>query len=118
MRIKPRPVPPTRETCTFSQLIIRHPHYDDYNTLLKLPALDKGDTINYDTTLIIYSIVCDNSYSTDWFAKLKDGNRIYATKTPLVAGEVYYFATEDRSCRSLLAGSLSEMLYAEANLSR
>jgi hypothetical protein len=77
MRIKPRPVPPIRETCTFSQLIIRHLYYDDYNTLLKLPALDKGDIIDYDTTLIIYSIICDNSYSIDWFVKLRDRSRIY-----------------------------------------
>jgi hypothetical protein len=117
MRIKPRPAPPTGETCTFSQLIIRHPHYDDYNTLLKLPALDEGDTIDYDTALTICGIVCDNSYGTGWFAKSRDGSRICATGTPLVAGEVYYFATEDRSCRSLLAGSLSEMLtmYAQIN---
>jgi hypothetical protein len=110
MRIKPRPAPPTGETCTFSQLIIRHPHYDDYNTLLKLPALDEGDTIDYDTALTICGIVCDNSYGIGWFAKSRDGSRICTTGTPLVAGEVYYFATEDRSCRSLLAGSLSEML--------
>ena len=118
MRIKPRPAPPTGETCIFFQLIIRHPHYDDYNTLLKLPALDEGDTIDYDTALTICGIACDNNYGIGWFAKLRDGSRICATGTPLVAGEVYYFATEDRSCRSLLAGSLSEMLYAEANLSR
>jgi hypothetical protein len=62
MRIKPRPAPSTGETCTLSQLIIRH---DDYNTLLKLPALDEGDTIDYDTALTICGIVCDNSYGTD-----------------------------------------------------
>jgi len=99
MRIKPRPAPPTGETCTFSQLIIRHPHYDD------------------DTALTICGIVCDNSYGTGWFAKSRDGSRICATGTPLVAGEAYYFATEDRSCRSLLAGSLAKMLtmYTQIN---
>jgi hypothetical protein len=105
MRIKPRPAPPTGETYTFSQLIIRHLHYDDYNTLLKLPALDEGDTIDYDTAPTICGIVCDNNYGIGWFAKSRDGSRICAPGTP---GEVYYFTTEDRSCRSLLAGSLRD----------
>jgi hypothetical protein len=40
--IKPRPTPP------------------DCNTLVKLPALDDGDTVHYDVALIICGIISDN----------------------------------------------------------
>lgn len=117
MRIKPRAKPHGGETRMFSQLIIKHPHYDDYNTLLRLPALNEEDTIDYDTALTICGIVCDNSYGTGWFAKSRDGSNVCPSGAPLKAGEVYYFAFEDRSCRCLFANSLSGMLtlYAQIN---
>jgi hypothetical protein len=101
LSIKARLVPPTGELRTFAQLIVRHPHYDDFNTLLKLPALGEGDTIDYDTALTICGIICDNSYRSGWFARSRDGNHSCDPGVPLKAGEVYYFAAADRTCSSL-----------------
>ena len=42
-------------------LLVRHLHYSDYNTLLKLPTLDKGDTVDYNIALIICGIIANNS---------------------------------------------------------
>lgn len=42
-------------------LVVRYPYYLDYNTLVKLPALDNGDIVNYNAALTIYGIISDNS---------------------------------------------------------
>ena len=97
--IKPRLAPPAGELRTFAQLIVRHPQYDEFNTLLKLPALDKDDTIDYDTALTICGIICNNSYDSGWFARSRDGNHVCKPGAPLKAGEVYYFAAGDQTCK-------------------
>jgi hypothetical protein len=51
-------------------------HYRDYNTLVKLPALDEGDAVNYTITLIMCGILFDNSRSTGWFAPSDDGSNV------------------------------------------
>ncbi|KAL9077551.1 MAG: hypothetical protein Q9157_003328 [Trypethelium eluteriae] len=94
----------------FEPLIIRHPHYDEFNTLLKLPALGKEDTIDYNTALIICGIICDNSYNSGWLARSRDGTRACDPKVPLGAGEVYYFATSDKSYRYPICPSWDEWL--------
>lgn len=97
--IKPRLKLSSGEACTFEQLVVRHPHYDEFNTLLKLPALGKEDTFDYNTALTICGIICDNSYNSGWLARSKDGTNICNSKAPLDAGVVYYFATSDKSCK-------------------
>ena len=96
--LKPRLVPPS-ELCAFAQLIVRHPHYNEFNTLLKIPTLEEDNTVDYDTALTICGIICDNSYDSGWFAKSSDGSHTCDRGSPLKAGEVYYFATVDKSCK-------------------
>jgi hypothetical protein len=57
--------------------------------LLKLPALGEG---SYDTALMIYGIICDNSYGSGWLARSGRGNYVCDPGAPLKAGEIYYFA--------------------------
>jgi hypothetical protein len=102
--IKSRLAPPGGEPRRFAQLIVRHPHYDEFNTLLSLPALSDGDTVDYDTALTICGIICDNSYSSGWFARSRGGSRICDPGAPLKAGEVYYFAAVDPACNCFPAG--------------
>jgi hypothetical protein len=42
-------------------LVVRYLYYLLGNTLVKLPALDDGDTVDYDVALTIYSIISGNS---------------------------------------------------------
>jgi hypothetical protein len=79
---------------------VRHPHYLDYNTLVKLPVLDEGDTVNYNVALIICGIISDNSWSTGWFARSADGSNICERGAPLAAagGDVFYFV-DDPNCK-------------------
>lgn len=97
--IKSRLAPPAGELRTFAHLIVRHPHYDEFNTLLKLPTLGEDNTIDYDVALTICGIICDNSYGSGWFARSQDGNHVCDPGAPLKAGEVYYFATVDQACK-------------------
>jgi hypothetical protein len=99
--IKPRPIPPLGHGGRVSKLIVRHPHYPDCNTLVKLPALDEGNTVSYDVALIICGIISDNSWSTGWFARSADGSNICERGVPLAAagGDVFYFV-DDASCKS------------------
>lgn len=46
--VKLRPTPPLGHRGRVPTLVVRHPHYPDCNTLVKLPTLDDGDTVNYD----------------------------------------------------------------------
>src|SRR5271154_6470864 len=48
LAIKPCPIPPLGHRGRVPTLVVYHPHYPDYNTLVKLPALDYGDTVDYD----------------------------------------------------------------------
>jgi hypothetical protein len=86
----------------FASLTVRHPCYDEFNTLLKLPALDEGDTIDYDAALTICGIISDNSYGSGWFARSNDGNHVCHPEAPLEAGDVYYFAAADPTCKLAL----------------
>ena len=95
---KPQLAPPLG-LCIFTQLIVRHPHYNELNTLLKIPALEKEDTVDYDTALTLCGIISDNSYNSGWFARSKDGKHVCDRGSPLKAGEVFYFATADKSCK-------------------
>ncbi|KAF2461866.1 hypothetical protein BDY21DRAFT_359903 [Lineolata rhizophorae] len=72
-----------------------HPHYRDCNTLVKLPALDDGDTVDYDVALIICGIISDNSWSTGWFSRSADGSNVCERGVPLAAadGNVFYFVS-------------------------
>jgi hypothetical protein len=98
--IKPRPTPPLGHEGRVPTLIVRHPHYLNYNTLVKLPALDEGDTVDYDVALIICGIICDNSWSTGWFARSNDGSNVCEQGLPLAAvGDVFYFVN-DQTCES------------------
>ncbi|KAH8689263.1 hypothetical protein GQ44DRAFT_720509 [Phaeosphaeriaceae sp. PMI808] len=99
--IKPRPTPPFGHQGRVPTLVVRHPHYPDYNTLVKLPALDHGDTVDYDAALIICGIISDNSWSTGWFARSADGSNVCERGAPLVAadGDVFYFVSH-RTCQS------------------
>jgi hypothetical protein len=54
---KPRLTPPFGHDGRVPTLIVRHPHYPKYNTLVKLPALDEGDTVKYNVALIICGII-------------------------------------------------------------
>lgn len=98
--IKPRPTPPLGYTGRVPTLLVRHPHYRDYNTLLKLPALDEGDTVHYNVALIICGIISDNSWETGWFARASDGSSVCEPDVPLAAsdGDVFYFVN-DPSCK-------------------
>jgi hypothetical protein len=80
---------------------VRHPHYPDCNTLVKLPALDEGDTVDYNVALIICGIISDNSWSTGWFARSADGSNMCERCVPLAAagGDVFYFVNH-QSCKS------------------
>jgi hypothetical protein len=62
---------------------VRHPHYPNYNTLVKLPALDEGNTVDYNVALIICGIISDNSWSTGWFARSNDGSNVCEQGVPL-----------------------------------
>jgi len=89
---KPRHSPPFGHGSRVPTLIVRHPHYSNYNTLVKLPALDEGDTVDYNVALIICGIISDNSWSTGWFARSKDGNNVCEKDLLLAAdGDVFYF---------------------------
>ncbi|KAF2103266.1 hypothetical protein NA57DRAFT_72241 [Rhizodiscina lignyota] len=80
-------------------LTVRHPHYHPhFNTLLELPALEEGNKVNYNVALIICGIIADNSWSTGWFARSRDGNKICKQGIPIDAasGDVYYFAKRDQ----------------------
>ncbi|KAF1815211.1 hypothetical protein P152DRAFT_248752 [Eremomyces bilateralis CBS 781.70] len=94
--IKPRPTPPLGHGGRVPTLIVRHPHYPDCNTLVKLPALDDGDIVDYDVALIICGITSDNSWSTGWFARSADGSKMCTPGVPLVAsdGDVFYFVSD------------------------
>jgi hypothetical protein len=72
--IKPRHIPPLGYTGRVPKLVVRHPHYQNHNTLVKLPALDEDNTVDYNAALIVCGIICDNSWSTGWFAWSKDGS--------------------------------------------
>ncbi|KAF1995073.1 hypothetical protein P154DRAFT_539077 [Amniculicola lignicola CBS 123094] len=93
---KPRPTPPLGRGGRVPILLVRHPHYRDYNTLLKLPALDEGDSVHYNVALIICGIIADNSWETGWFARASDGSRVCEPGVPLVAadGDVFYFVKD------------------------
>jgi hypothetical protein len=97
--IQPRLAPVAGELRTFAQLIVRHPSYDDFNTLLKLPALGDDDTIDHDTALTICGIISDNSWDSGWFARSRDGEQPCDRGQPLKAGEVWYFAAADPACK-------------------
>lgn len=77
-------------------LIILHPHYTNFNKLIKLPALDEGHTVDYDVALIICGIIADNSWNVGWFARSSDGTKKCDPNKPLapVDGEVFYFVKE------------------------
>jgi hypothetical protein len=80
------------------RLIVRHPHYKDFNLLVSLPALNADQTVDYNVTLIVCGIICDNSWSTGWFSHSREGNDPCPQGQPLtVAHDVYYFV-DDRSC--------------------
>ena len=98
--IKPRSTPSLGHRGRVPTLLVRHPHYRDYNTLLKLPALDEGDTVHYNVALIICSIIADNSWHTGWFARASDGSNVCEPGVPLDAagGDVFYFV-KDQDCR-------------------
>ena len=97
---KPRPTPPLGHGGRVPTLSVRHPHYRDYNTLLNIPALDEGETVNYNVALIICGIIADNSWETGWFARASDGSSVCEPGVPLVAseGNVFYFVN-DSSCK-------------------
>lgn len=99
--IKPRPTPPLGNRGLIPTLNVRHPLYQDYNTFLKLPALDEGVTVNYNAALIICGIICDNSWKTGWFARSADGSDICERDVPLAAtdSDVFYFVG-DPNCKS------------------
>jgi hypothetical protein len=60
--VKPRPIPPLGHRGRVPTLVVRHPHYTDCNTLVKLPpSKDDGDTIDYDVALTICSIISNNN---------------------------------------------------------
>ena len=89
---KPRPSPPLGREGRVPTLLVRHPHYSNYNTLVKLPALDEGNTVDYNVALIICGIISDNSWSTGWFARSKDGSNACEKRLPLAADcDVFYF---------------------------
>lgn len=50
--IKPRPTPPLGYEGRIPTLFVHHPHYLTTDTLVKLPALDEGDTVDYNVALI------------------------------------------------------------------
>lgn len=50
----------------------------EYNILLKLPALDEGDAVQYAVALIICGIISDNSWKTA--GSLRDSS--FASKFP------------------------------------
>jgi hypothetical protein len=101
LAIKPLRTPPLGHGGRVPTLVVRHPHYPDCNTLVKLPALDEGDTVDYNVALIICGIISDNSWSTGWFARSADGSNVCERGVPLVAagGDVFYFVN-DRNCKS------------------
>ncbi|KAL8876291.1 MAG: hypothetical protein Q9198_005488 [Flavoplaca austrocitrina] len=96
--VKPRHTPPLGYCGRVPTLIVRHPHYRYYNTLLKLPALDEGGAVDYNVALLICGIITDNSWETGWFARSADGSNMCKRGAPLVAadGDVFYFVN-DRS---------------------
>ncbi|KAH8726888.1 hypothetical protein GQ44DRAFT_141882 [Phaeosphaeriaceae sp. PMI808] len=98
--IKPRPTPPLGHRGRVPTLLVRHPHYRDSNTLLRLPALDEGDTVDYNVALIICGIIADNSWKPGWFARASDGSAVCELGVPLAAadGDLFYFV-EDRDCK-------------------
>ncbi|KAF2453892.1 hypothetical protein BDY21DRAFT_354436 [Lineolata rhizophorae] len=98
MRIKPRLAPPAGGRPQFSRLVIQHPCYDNFNTLLKLPVLDEGNTIDYGTALTTCGIVCDNSYGTGWFARSRDGSSICTPGTPLESDKYPVCPSWDHWC--------------------
>ncbi|KAF2433996.1 hypothetical protein EJ08DRAFT_694026 [Tothia fuscella] len=58
----------------------------------RLPALDEGDTVDYDVALIICGIISDNSWSTSWFARSRDGSTVCEKGLPLATeSDVFYF---------------------------
>jgi HNH endonuclease len=90
--IKPRYDPPLGYPSRIPALIIRHPHYANYNTLVKLPALDERDVVDYNVALIICGIISDNSWNSGWFARSKDGTNVCEPGVPLTADvDVFYF---------------------------
>ncbi|KAF2174833.1 hypothetical protein K469DRAFT_97923 [Zopfia rhizophila CBS 207.26] len=97
--IKPRPTPPLSYQDRVPTLVMRHPHYPDYNTLIKLLTLDNGDTVDYNTALTIYGIISNNSWSTGWFARSANSSNVCERGAPLVAanGDVFYFVSH-RTC--------------------
>lgn len=99
--IKPRPSPPLGRGGRVASLVVRHPHYADYNTLVKLAALDDGDTVDYDIALTICGIIADNSWNSGWFARSSDGSNVCDRGAPLVAsdGDVFYFV-DHATCQS------------------
>jgi len=95
LSIKPRHTPSFSHRDLDRTLHVLHPHYSsNHNTLLKLPALDEGDTVNYYVALIICGIIADNSWKTGWFARASDGSAVCQPGVPLAAadGAVFYFA--------------------------
>ena len=78
---------------------MRHPHYPNYNTLVKLPALD-GDTVDYNVALIICGIISDNSWSTGWFARSNDGSNVCEQGVPLAADSDVFYFVDDQTCKS------------------
>jgi hypothetical protein len=91
--IKPRPTPPLGHGGRALTLIVRHPHYLDCNTLVKLPALDEGNTVDYNIALIICGIISDNSWSTGWFIYSADNDNICNRDILLAAinSDIFYF---------------------------
>ncbi|KAF2005437.1 hypothetical protein P154DRAFT_571157 [Amniculicola lignicola CBS 123094] len=48
--------PQTAPFLSVPTLVVRYPHYPGCNTLVKLPVLDDGDTVDYDVALPICGI--------------------------------------------------------------
>ena len=101
MSIKERLTQPSGHEGRIPRLIVCHPHYQNFNELVNIPALDDGDTVDYNVALIICGIIADNSWSTGWFARSSDGSDRCAVGMPLsvASGKVFYFVN-DRNCES------------------
>jgi hypothetical protein len=85
----PAPGPDQR----YSTLIVRHPYYEKtVSAFMELPALDEDYAVDYNVALIICGIIANNTWSTGWFARSRDGRVVCPPGQPMAvaSGDVYY----------------------------